>query len=176
MGTPWLSCSSLPSATSTRSTGSARSPAPAECAAVLPGSTHNTPGPDTSIYVRRSTDTGRGGSASRHGQLPAQAAAPCVLPGRGWLGPVPSRHQATSLALGEGRVTLQTLFFQKSGTATCPWLRGQSRDRWGDLLVASCPGSHQGQEPVPAAEAQSGQVSIPVLVVLTLQGERGEQG
>lgn len=98
-----------------------------------------------------------------------------ALPGRGRAGAVPSRRPVTSLALGEGRVTLKTPCFQRLGAATCPWLHRQSRARWGDLPVASCPGGHRGQEPVPAGEAQPRQASIPLLVVLALQGREGRE-
>lgn len=84
--TAFLLLASILLATSSGSAGSASSPSPAKRAAVLPGSTRDTP-VRTRLFTPEEPQTqGKEASPSRHGQPPAQAAAPCACPaGAGWL-------------------------------------------------------------------------------------------
>lgn len=111
MGTPRLPCSSLPPATSSGWTGSTSCPWPTKSAAVLPRRADDTP-IQTCLFTGEPQTQGEEvapGWHSRHGQLSP------VLLGRGWLGILPSHLQATPLAQGKGRVTLQVMYFQRLG-------------------------------------------------------------
>lgn len=110
---------------------------------------------------------GREVSPSQHGQLLARAVSP-----RAWLGAGPSHHHITP-GIGRGQGHFAGAVGRVVGQPRVPGCT-DSPERGEGLAGAIVPWQQPGA--VPAGEAQPRRVSIPLLVVLALQGTERRAG